>query len=184
MKIWTQEELSSKDADLRERVGGKAVGLVRMRELELPVPPFAVIDAGEWRKSGRFPAKARASLEAALGALNFPLAVRSSAVAEDGAKHSFAGQLESVLEVQDVEAVIAAVAVCWKSGNTERVKAYCAHAGIEPGPVAVVLQELVQADSAGVMFTADPDGDPDDVLVSAAFGLGEGVVQGTADCDT
>jgi rifampicin phosphotransferase len=183
MQIWADVDLTATES-LREQVGGKALGLVRMQALDLPVPTFSVIDASEWRKSGRFPDKARPSLEKALERLSFPLAVRSSAVAEDGAKFSFAGQLESVLEVPDVEACIEAISVCWKSGNSERVKAYCAHAGIEPGPVAVVLQELVPADSAGVMFTADPDGNPDDVLLSAAFGLGEGVVQGTADCDT
>ena len=183
MKFTADRDLIGVDG-LRERIGGKGLGLVRMQAMELPVPPFVVLEASEWRKSGRFPDKGRAALEEAIAGLSFPFAVRSSAVGEDGVRHSFAGQLESVLEVPDLEGCIQAISTCWKSGNSERVRAYCAHAGIEPGPVAVVIQELVQADSAGVIFTADPDGDPDDVLISAAFGLGEGVVQGTADCDS
>ncbi len=183
MKFVAQEDLLDAE-ELRPRIGGKGLGLVRLLRLGMPVPRFVVLEASEWRKSGRFPEKAREALEAVLGELNFPLAVRSSAVAEDGVSHSFAGQLESVLGVANLEQCIQAISTCWKSGSSERVRAYCEHAGIEPGPVAVIIQELVDADSAGVMFTADPDGDPDDVLLSAAFGLGEGVVQGTADCDT
>ena len=79
-------------------IGGKGLGLVRMVRLELPVPDFFVLEAREYRVSGRFPKKLRGPLEAALEALGpGPYAIRSSAVAEDGASHSFAGQLESVL---------------------------------------------------------------------------------------
>ena len=167
-----------------DTIGGKGLGLVRMVRLELPVPDFFVLPASEYRKSGRFPKKLRASLDAALEALGpGPYAVRSSAVAEDGASHSFAGQLESVLGVSTSDEVVDAISTCWTSGNSERVRAYCKAAGLDPSPVAVVVQTLVVPDAAGVMFTGTPE-DPDRVLISPADGVGEGVVQGLVPCDT
>jgi phosphohistidine swiveling domain-containing protein len=172
------------DEALISRVGGKGLGLCRLRRLKLPVPPFFVLEAREYRKSGRFPAKLEAPLLAALEKLGpGPYAVRSSAVAEDGAKLSFAGQLESVLGPETPEDVQRAISTCWRSGNSERVQAYCAQSGVEPSPVAVVVQRLVRPISAGVLFTATPE-DPDRALISAAWGLGEGVVQGSVPCDT
>ncbi len=173
-----------REGDLVERIGGKGVGLVRLRRLSLPVPAFFVLEAREWRKSGRFPDKLQAPLLAALERLGpGPYAVRSSAVAEDGARLSFAGQLESVLGPETPEDVERAISTCWRSGTSERVLAYSAQHGIEPSAVAVVIQRLVQPDAAGVLFTATPE-DPDRALISAAWGLGEGVVQGSVPCDS
>jgi len=167
-----------------DRIGGKGLGLVRLKRLELPVPDFFVLEAAEFRKSGRFPKKLRAPVEKALAKLgDGPWAVRSSAVAEDGAAHSFAGQLESVLGCGTADEVVDAIATCWLSGNSERVRAYCAEAGIEPGAVAVVVQRFVDPEASGVMFTGTPE-DPDRCLISAAWGVGEGVVQGVVPCDT
>jgi len=158
-----------------DRVGGKATGLGLLLRQDLPVPPFFVIPADLDLD--------RKDLKAALERLGpGPYAVRSSALAEDGAQHSFAGQLESVLGVKTITKIEAAIDTCRASGSSERVVAYCATHGIEPGPVAVVVQHMIRGDVSGVMFTRDPD-QPEHALISAAWGLGEGVVQGSADCD-
>lgn len=155
-------------------MGGKAAGLALLVRQGLPVPPFFVV----------LPEEDLAGLDAALADLGpGPYAVRSSALAEDGARHSFAGQLQSVLGAASAEEVRAAIATCRASGGSERVMAYGAARGIEPGPVAVVVQRMILGQASGVMSTRDP-GLPEHCLISAAFGLCRGVVQGGADCDT
>jgi pyruvate,water dikinase len=111
------------------------------------------------------------------------VAVRSSAIAEDGKVHSFAGMYESVLGVSDEAGLLKAIARCRASAENARVSAYLAEHRLAGTPVAVIVQELVEGDASGVMFSADPT-NPDSALISAAWGLGEGVVQGTVPCDT
>jgi hypothetical protein len=109
------------------------------------------------------------------------VAVRSSATGEDGADASFAGQQETLLGVRGLDAVLTAVEHCWASLHTDRAKAYRAKQGVADDrlAMAVVVQELVPADVAGVLFTRDPT-DPlgHRMLVEAAWGLGEAVVSG------
>ena len=106
------------------------------------------------------------------------LAVRSSAVAEDSAPVSFAGQLSTQLNVV-AEHVAAAVLSVWRSADTTHVAAYRQRLGSEAGGIAVVVQVMVPADAAGVVFTADPlTGALDRLVINAAWGLGEGVVGG------
>ena len=108
-------------------------------------------------------------------------AVRSSATVEDLPEASFAGQHDSFLNVRGNDAVIAAVKRCWLSLFSERAISYRMRKGIAPGraQMAVIVQQLIPADAAGVMFTADPaSGNSDSILIEAAFGLGEAVVQG------
>ena len=114
------------------------------------------------------------------------MAVRSSATAEDLEGASFAGQQDTYLNIRGVDAVLDAVRRCWASLWTARAMAYRARQGIDPAEVslAVVVQELVDAAAAGVMFTADPStGSRDTVLISAAWGLGEAVVGGLVNTD-
>jgi hypothetical protein len=114
------------------------------------------------------------------------VAVRSSATAEDLPGASFAGQQDSFLDVRGPDALVAAVRDCWASLWTGRAVAYRAQRGIDPGSVslAVVVQEMVDADAAGVMFTANPaTGRRDETVVSAAWGLGESVVGGSVTTD-
>ena len=114
------------------------------------------------------------------------VAVRSSATAEDLEGASFAGQQDTYLNISGPDAVLDAVRRCWASLWTARAMAYRARQGIDPAEVslAVVVQELVDAESAGVMFTADPGtGRRDAVLISAAWGLGEAVVGGLVNTD-
>ena len=114
------------------------------------------------------------------------MAVRSSATAEDLASASFAGQQETYLNVRGTEAVAAAVIECWASLWTARAMAYRAREGIDPDTVrlAVVVQQMVDAEAAGVMFTANPaNGRRDQTVISAAWGLGESVVSGSVTTD-
>ena len=123
---------------------------------------------------------------AELGA-DVPVAVRSSATAEDLPGMSFAGQLESYLNVRGGDAVIDAVKQCWASLWTGRAIGYRERQGIRPEDVsmAVVVQQLVAADVAGVVFTANPmTGSRDELMINAAWGLGEAIVSGRVTPDT
>jgi pyruvate,water dikinase len=117
---------------------------------------------------------------AALGA--GPVAVRSSATAEDLRGAAFAGQQDTYLDVVGEEAVIDAVRRCWGSLWTDRAIAYRNRIKIDSADVgiAVVVQRMINAHVAGVMFTADPiSGDRETIMVEASSGLGEAVVSGT-----
>jgi pyruvate,water dikinase len=108
-------------------------------------------------------------------------AVRSSATVEDLPEASFAGQHDSFLNVRGRDAVVAAVKRCWLSLFSERAISYRMRKGVAPGraQMAVIVQQLILSDAAGVMFTKNPGGgDSDSILIEAAFGLGEAVVQG------
>ena len=122
-----------------------------------------------------------------LGKDDPPVAVRSSATAEDLPEMSFAGQMETYLNVCGGVNVLDAVKRCWGSLWTARALSYRAQQGIRPEDVsiAVVVQQLVPADAAGVLFTANPmTGARDQVMVNAAWGLGEAIVGGKVTPDT
>ena len=115
-----------------------------------------------------------------------PVAVRSSATAEDLPSASFAGQQETYLNIIGVEAVLTAVQRCWSSLWTERAVSYRRILGIDPGAVrmAVVVQRMIVAQSAGVLFTANPlTGKRRQVVIDANPGLGEAVVSGATNPD-
>ncbi len=107
-------------------------------------------------------------------------AVRSSALAEDSAYASFAGEFETVLDVHSDDAVRAAIQQVHQSRNADRVKAYSAARGIEPDQeIAVVVQKLIRADLSGILFTADPvTGDTFTMIGNYVFGFGEELVSG------
>ncbi|MBB4929568.1 pyruvate,water dikinase [Lipingzhangella halophila] len=116
-----------------------------------------------------------------------PVAVRSSATAEDLPEFSFAGQQDTFLNVRGEHNLLEAVRNCWASLWTARAIGYRARNGIGHGDVrlAVVVQRLVPADAAGVLFTADPvTGARDRIVINAGWGLGEAVVGGQVSPDT
>lgn len=133
------------------------------------------------------PPEAAGAIAAAYRALGGgPVAVRSSATAEDLPDASFAGQQETYLNIRGDEAVIEAVRRCWSSLWTGRALSYRIRNGIAHGDVslAAVVQRLVDADAAGVLFTADPiSGRRDRMVIDAAWGLGESVVSGLVSPD-
>ena len=126
---------------------------------------------------GAFPAEVAAAY-AQLG--DVPVAVRSSATAEDSEEASFAGQQETYLHVAGVDRIVERIRDCWCSFFTERALFYRSKKGsLSDLGMAVVVQRMVEPDVAGVLFTIDPTrGRRDRMLVEAVFGLGEGVVSG------
>jgi pyruvate,water dikinase len=126
---------------------------------------------------GAFPAEV-AEAYARLGEV--PVAVRSSATAEDSEEASFAGQQETYLHVHGVDGIVDRIRDCWCSFFTERALFYRSKKGsLSDLGMAVVVQRMVEPDAAGVLFTIDPTrGRRDRMLVEAVLGLGEGVVSG------
>ncbi len=114
------------------------------------------------------------------------LAVRSSASAEDSARASYAGVFESTLCVSTVEGLWDGIRRCWCSSWSPRAADYAAMMGLPPAveAMAVIVQEMVLADSAGVLFTADPlTGNPWRFMLNATWGLAQGLVAGIAPAD-
>jgi pyruvate,water dikinase len=154
-------------------IGGKAASLQRLQAHGLPIPPTWVLPLDAWRawRDGRPP---EFDSPAPL------VAVRSSAVAEDGRAHSFAGQYASVLGVTP-DRLRAAVEEVWASFSSERAVAYRARAGIDSPGIAVVVQAMVDARASGVLFTINPlTGSWRELAVEAVWGLGERLVGGEA----
>ncbi|QBG48175.1 hypothetical protein EGM51_12525 [Verrucomicrobia bacterium S94] len=170
-------------------VGGKAINLARLMRADLPVPDGFVITTEAFRGSedGRVSdALAQQIREALIPFSGKRMAARSSATAEDMAGASMAGQYDTFLNLQGAEAVIEAVEKCWRSIRSPRTEAYLAEHGIDPAEVAmaVVVQQQVSADVAGVLFTVDPQtGSREHMLIEAAWGLGEALVSGEVQPD-
>lgn len=175
-------------------VGGKAANLGRLAA-EFPVPPgFCVTAPAHARHtpSESVPEPLAAAITAAYAALadrcgliDPPVAVRSSAVDEDGADASFAGMFLSLLNVRGADAVLAAVARCWAAAADPRVHAYRAEHGLADAGLAVLVQALVDADTAAVVFSVNPTNcAADELVINANWGLGESVVGGLATPDT
>src|SRR6185369_7934552 len=115
----------------------------------------------------------------AISALSPPFAVRSSAVDEDGASASFAGQHLTLLNVHSAADVAGAVREVWWSANSDSAITYRQRVGLFRRPsVGVVVQSLLDPDSAGVMFTRNPVTGDDELMIEASWGLGEAVVSG------
>jgi pyruvate,water dikinase len=182
------------------RAGGKGASLARMSSLGLPVPEgfvipadvlAQVVDAEALRaalpdhvKAMEIVADAQppAEIAAAYDALGDdpPVAVRSSACAEDSETASYAGQQETYLYVRGAQAVLDRVRDCWASFFSERAIFYRQKKGsLDDLGMAVVVQRMVRAEVAGVLFTCDPvRGRRDRMVVEAVLGLGEAAVSG------
>lgn len=163
--------------------GGKAARLSVCLRAGLPVPSGIALAARLVNQMARLvlASEQQITLEQHLAGLgNAAQAVRSSAIDEDGAAASFAGQHDTHLNVRGLENVYKAVTAVWASGQAESARRYRARLGIESlSQVAVLIQKLVPADIAGVLFTCDPlSGARDRWIVGASWGLGEAVVDG------
>ena len=115
-----------------------------------------------------------------------PVAVRSSATAEDTASASFAGMNETFLNIRGAEDVLDAVRRCWRSLFGARTVYYRAKQGLEQAAmdIAVVVQRQIASTRAGVMFTVNPaSGERGEMVIEGAFGLGESVVSGSVSPD-
>jgi pyruvate,water dikinase len=166
-------------ADTEELYGGKAVGLGDALRAGLPVPPGIALPGPAVDAIASGEGDATAMLRDAVRALPMPVAVRSSAVDEDSAGASFAGQHITVLNVPSADDVEAAVREVWWSANSDSAITYRKRLGVFARPsVGVVVQSLLQPETAGVMFTRNPITGADERMIEASWGLGEAVVAG------
>ncbi len=204
--------IHSGDASAFDRLGGKASSLAALHRSGLPIPPWFVLapeafypSLGESTRrtlevAGDSAAalalfqdmgvdtEVQIQLARALAELcpnGERVAVRSSACDEDGAGHSFAGQLDSFLFVRPQEVANRVIAV-WRSAFGERVFAYRREHGLRlvSRPPAILIQRMVNAERSGVAFGADPvSGRRAVAVVTALYGLGTALVSGECDAD-
>jgi phosphohistidine swiveling domain-containing protein len=175
----------------QDSVGDKALSLGLMAGAGLPVPPGFCLTTSTHRRLGTGNLGSDSALLGLIGSAYRDLgsglvAVRSSATGEDGAVSSFAGQQETILGVEGEDALQQAIERCWASLSSDRAVAYRQRQGIRDDTLAmaVVVQRLVPAEVAGVLFTRDPlDASGRQMLVEASWGLGESVVSGRVSPD-
>ena len=194
------------DVDCHEvqRVGGKAANLSQLAANYRVPPGFCI--PGEWYvqwlnglepESSADPtlpldlkdAVSRGYQEMAVrcGIADPAVAVRSSALDEDGFRSSFAGQYDTYLNIKGPEAITAAIVKCWDSAGAERMASYRKEHNLPAASlgVAVLVQQLISAEVSGVVFSANPvSGSRDEVMINATWGLGESLVSGKVTPDT
>lgn len=189
-------------------LGGKAARLAEMTAAGLPVPPAFCLTTGMFeaflRDTGleekarhaddpavrelilgtEIPKPLAKAVLTAYGKLGRPrVAVRSSAIREDSAAQSFAGQHDTVLDVHGDDDLLDAVRQCWASLWSDRATVY-RDDDEDRGSIAVVVQEMIHAAVSGVLFTVDPvSARPNRVVIEACQGLGEGLVSGRVSSD-
>jgi pyruvate, water dikinase len=159
--------------------GSKAVGLGQAVRDGLPVPPGVALSGPIVEAVAAGDERAIETVAAAVRPLGGPLAVRSSAVDEDGADASFAGQHLTLLNVPSADELSTALREIWWSANSDSAITYRKRVGLFTRPsIAVVVQRLLDPESAGVMFTQNPITGADERMIEASWGLGEAVVAG------
>lgn len=178
-----QELWECRETDL---AGGKAVNLGVLVRGGFKVPPGFVVTTEGYQR-GASDQELIDQVRRAYRKLGSPaVAVRSSATAEDLFEASLAGQYETFLDVRGEEALLDAIRCCWASLDSPRVTSYLAEHGIDRMQIAmaVVVQKLVKAEVAGVLFSANPrTGSRKEMVVEASWGLGEAVVSGRVQPD-
>jgi len=176
--IVSLEGLRGKDVGF---AGGKAANLGELIAMGLNVPRGFVVttDAYSSFHGKRVPKAFSDELYATFDKMGMKhVAVRSSATVEDSEKASWAGELETYLDVGR-GGLVDAVRRCWDSMDSERAKAYGKAVGIRGGKVAVVVQEMIDSDVSGVCFTAHPvTKNRSRLFIEACFGWGEALVGG------
>lgn len=176
--LWFEDAAAADPA----RAGGKAAALAALAR-DLPVPDGFVV-AGT--PDDAAVEEAYEQLAERAGEDEPLVAVRSSATDEDGQTSSFAGQHETILGVRGIDELLDAIAACRASAHAERALEYRRANGLArpSAPLPVLVQLLVPADAAAVVFSVNPvNPRSGEVLVNAAFGLGESIVGGTVTPD-
>ena len=162
-----------------ERFGGKAASLGRSLRGGLPVPDGFGLDVDTVEEIVRAGTTASATCEEMLATLGGRVAVRSSAVGEDARDASFAGQHLTILNAASAAALLHAIGEVRQSAHSASALAYRVRMGVAGPPrIAIVVQRLIDADRAGVLFTRNPTTGAPERLIEAAWGLGEVVVSG------
>jgi pyruvate,water dikinase len=161
------------------RYGGKAVSLGRSLRHGLPVPDGFALDVAAVDRLAAGRDDEPGSFQKLLDDVGGRAAVRSSAVGEDAKDASFAGQHVTILNATSVDSLIDAVRAIHQSAHSQSALSYRERMGIHGSPrIAIVVQRLIHADSAGVLFTRNPTTGVSERLIEAAWGLGESVVSG------
>jgi phosphoenolpyruvate synthase/pyruvate phosphate dikinase len=165
-------------ADIR-LVGGKAASLNKLIKNSFKVPPGFVVTR---------PADDESHQNQVLDAFDKlgaeKVAVRSSAVAEDGGKDAWAGQLDTFLDVYR-SALLEKIKLCFSSAGSKRAMSYARQKGIDAGSVAVIVQKMVPSEISGVAFSVHPvTNNPNKMVIESTRGLGEKLVSGLITPDT
>jgi pyruvate, water dikinase len=159
--------------------GSKAVGLGQAARAGLPLPPGVALSGSVVEAVAAGERRAIKKVAKSVRPLRGPLAVRSSAVDEDGAEASFAGQHLTLLNVPSSEDLSSALREIWWSANSDSAITYRQRVGLFTRPsVGVVVQALLDPEVVGVMFTQNPITGADERVIEANWGLGEAVVDG------
>lgn len=159
--------------------GGKAAQLGAALRAGLPVPPGVALTAELVGAVAAGNTAGITALDTVATLIAGPLAVRSSAIGEDSTDASFAGQHLTQLNVRDAQSLADAVHAVWGSARSDAALAYRARLGIDGDPqTGVVVQQLLDPQVAGVLFTRNPLDGSDERMVEASWGLGEAVVAG------
>jgi pyruvate,water dikinase len=159
--------------------GSKAVGLGQAIRDGLQVPPGVALSGSIVEAVAAGEQRAINEVSKWVKPLGGPLAVRSSAVDEDGAEASFAGQHLTLLNVPSSQELSSALGEIWWSANSDSAITYRKRVGLFTRPsIGAVVQALLNPDTAGVMFTRNPVTGADERVIEASWGLGEAVVAG------
>jgi phosphoenolpyruvate synthase/pyruvate phosphate dikinase len=159
--------------------GSKAVGLGQAARNGIPLPPGVALSGSIVEAVAGGEERAIRKVAKSVRSLSGPFAVRSSAVDEDGAGASFAGQHLTLLNVRSVDELGEALREIWWSANSDSAITYRQRSGLFVRPsVGVVVQALLDPETAGVMFTQNPINGADERVIEASWGLGEVVVSG------
>ncbi|WKV12588.1 PEP/pyruvate-binding domain-containing protein [Marivirga harenae] len=198
MNIITENDIDQIDLD---KTGGKGTNLLKLKNQGFQVPKFIILPADELQASIKENLTSTESIINNIQQYQFSneiiseinshfdentlLAVRSSATIEDGKEYSFAGLFESIMYVPVTE-IQSAIRKVWQSAYSERIQQYMNSKGIKNKDlsIAIILQEMVEADVSGVAFGANPaNGDENEQVINAVFGAGEGLVSGQLNAD-
>lgn len=203
-EYWNKPDLARIDEDIilwlddprckeARLVGGKAAGLAKLAS-QHNVPPGFAIPRVSAQRSGTMPAILQTAIKSAYQALGEirdvsdpAVAVRSSALDEDGTETSFAGMHDTYLNIEGLSAVQEAIQKSWSSAVSNRAVAYRRKRGLSVNDIriAVLIQLLVPADVSGVAFSINPVKDlQDQIVINFSWGLGESIVGGSVTPDT
>ena len=165
--IYKLDEITKKDV---QEVGGKAANLGELIKFGFNVPKGFVCTAKE-NKNNIYNMYNKLKLD--------KVAVRSSAICEDGTQNSYAGQFETFLNINKEE-IINRIEKCYNSNQSGNIKGYINEKQIEEEDtkVSVIVQEMISSDIAGVMFTKNPVNGADKIIIESVLGLGEKLVRG------
>ncbi|MCY4045298.1 MAG: PEP-utilizing enzyme [Cellvibrionales bacterium] len=205
-------EISGQGEQSTLELGGKAQSLHKMIQAGFPVPPAFCVTVPAYKaflaeakidealnqgnssaiqtaiQNADIPEAIKAGITAAYEKIgqDSTVAIRSSAIGEDAENKSFAGQYDTFLHVEGQEAVLNKVKACWSSLFADRVQGYDEKNKIEEEQaIAVVIQQMIDADCAGVLFTQNPiTGNKNQLIIEGCYGLGEGVVSGQVVTDS